>query len=47
MTLAALIIKARMGFMDEELVEQIKENPYFSSSSAWKGFKSRRHLTHG
>lgn len=28
MALAALIIKARLGLMDEELVEQIKENPY-------------------
>ena len=28
MALGALIIKARMGLTDEELVEQIKENPY-------------------
>jgi hypothetical protein len=28
MALAALIIKARLGLTDEELVEQIKENPY-------------------
>ena len=28
MALGALIIKARQGFTDEELVEQIKENPY-------------------
>jgi IS5 family transposase len=28
MALGALIIKARLGFTDEELVEQIKENPY-------------------
>ena len=27
MALGALIIKARLGFTDEELVEQIKENP--------------------
>ena len=29
MALGALIIKARMGLTDEELVEQIKENPYY------------------
>jgi len=28
MALGALIIKERCGFPDEELVEQIKENPY-------------------
>jgi len=28
MALGALIIKTRMGLTDEELVEQIKENPY-------------------
>lgn len=28
MALGALIIKARMGLTDEDLVEQIKENPY-------------------
>jgi hypothetical protein len=28
MALVALIIKARLGLTDEELVEQIKENPY-------------------
>ena len=28
MALDALIIKARQGVTDEELVEQIKENPY-------------------
>lgn len=28
MALGALIIKSRMGLTDEELVEQIKENPY-------------------
>jgi IS5 family transposase len=28
MALGALIIKARLGITDEELVEQIKENPY-------------------
>ena len=28
MALGALIIKARMGLTDEELVEQIKDNPY-------------------
>ena len=28
MALGALIIKARLGLTDEELVEQIKENPY-------------------
>jgi hypothetical protein len=28
MALGALIIKARLGLADEELVEQIKENPY-------------------
>jgi len=27
MALGALIIKARLGLTDEELVEQIKENP--------------------
>ena len=29
MALGALIIKARMGLTDEELVEQIKENPCY------------------
>jgi IS5 family transposase len=28
MALGALIIKARLGLTDEELVEQIKDNPY-------------------
>jgi IS5 family transposase len=28
MALGALIINARFGLTDEELVEQIKENPY-------------------
>jgi IS5 family transposase len=28
MALGALIIKARLALTDEELVEQIKENPY-------------------
>jgi len=28
MALGALIIKARLGLTDKELVEQIKENPY-------------------
>ncbi len=28
MALGALIIQERLGFFDEELVEQIKENPY-------------------
>jgi IS5 family transposase len=28
LAMGALIIKARLGLMDEELVEQIKENPY-------------------
>lgn len=28
MALGALVIKARLGLTDEELVEQIKENPY-------------------
>jgi len=28
MALGAFIIKARLGLTDEELVEQIKENPY-------------------
>jgi len=30
MALGALIIKARLGLTDEELVEQIKENPYLA-----------------
>jgi hypothetical protein len=28
MALVALIIKARLGLMDEELAERIRENPY-------------------
>lgn len=28
MALGALIIKARLGITDEELIKQIKENPY-------------------
>jgi len=31
--LGALIIKARLNFTDEELVEQIKENPYLQLAS--------------
>jgi len=46
MALCALIIKARMGLTDEELVEQIKENPLCSSSSAWKHFSNWLRLTH-
>ena len=39
MALGALIIKARLGVTDEELVEQIKENPYLQFFIGLKGFE--------
>ncbi len=39
MALGALIIKARLGFTDEELVEQIKENPYLQFFIGLKAFQ--------
>jgi hypothetical protein len=45
MALGALIIKARLGLTDEELVEQIKENPYLHSLVAWKRSSMRPRLT--
>lgn len=38
MALGALIIKARLGITDEELVEQIKENPYLQFFIGLEGF---------
>jgi hypothetical protein len=40
MALGALIIKARLGLMDEELVEQIKENPCLQFFIGLKAFQS-------
>lgn len=37
--LGALIIKARLGLTDEELVEQIKENPYLQFFIGLKGYQ--------
>ena len=39
MALGALIIKARLGLTDEELVEQIKENPYLQFFIGLEGFQ--------
>ena len=39
MALGALIIKARLGLTDEELVEQIKENPYLQFFIGQEGFQ--------
>ena len=39
MALGALIIKARLGLTDEELVEQIKENPYLQLFIDLEGFQ--------
>jgi len=38
MALGALIIKARLGLTEEELVEQIKENPYLQLFIGLDGF---------
>ena len=40
MALGALIIKARLGLTDEELVEQIKENPYLQFFIGLEAFQS-------
>jgi IS5 family transposase len=40
MALAALIIKARLGLTDEELVEQIRENPYLQFFIALEAFQN-------
>jgi IS5 family transposase len=37
--LGALIIKARLGLTDEELVSQIKENPYLQFFIGLEGFQ--------
>jgi hypothetical protein len=39
MALGALIIKARLGLTDEELVEQIKENPYLQFFIGMEAFQ--------
>ena len=39
MALGTLIIKARLGLTDEELVEQIMENPYLQSFIGLEGFQ--------
>ena len=39
MALGALIIKARLGRTDEELLEQIKENPYLQFFIGLKAFQ--------
>lgn len=40
MALGALIIKARLGLTDEELVEQIKENPYLQFFIGLEAFQT-------
>ena len=40
MALGALIIKARLGLTDEELVEQIKEDPYLPFFIGLEGLQS-------
>ena len=44
MALGALIIKARLGLTDEELVQQIKENPNHSSSLALRSISIQHRL---
>jgi len=39
MALGALIIKARLGLTDEELVEQVKENPYLQFFIGLEGYQ--------
>ena len=39
MALGALIITARLGLADEELVDQIKENPYLQFFIGLEGFQ--------
>ncbi len=39
MALGALIIKARLGLTDEELVGQIKENPYLQFFIGLEGYQ--------
>jgi IS5 family transposase len=39
MALGSLIIKARLGLTDEELVEQIKENPYLQFFTGLEAFQ--------
>jgi len=46
MALGALIIKARLGLTNEELVEQIKETLTSNSSLAWRPSNIRHRLTH-
>jgi IS5 family transposase len=40
MALGALIIKDRLGLMDDELVEQIKDNPYLQLYLGLEAFQS-------
>lgn len=40
MALGALIIKARLGLTDEELVEQNKENPYLQFFIGLEAFQT-------
>jgi hypothetical protein len=40
MALGALIIKARLGLTDEDLVEQIKENPYLQFFMGLEAFQT-------
>ena len=46
MALGALIIKARMGLTDEELVEQIKKITIISSSLGWRHSSICHRLIH-
>ena len=46
MALGALIIKARLGLTDEELVEQIKENPYLQFFLPRKAIRLQRRWIH-
>ena len=39
MAIGALIIKARLGVTDEEIVEQIKDNPFFQFFICLEGFQ--------
>ena len=46
MALGALIIKARLGLTDEELGEQIKENPYLQFFFGLESTNTWHRLTH-
>ena len=46
MAMGALIIKARLGLTDEELVEQINENPYLQLLIGLDGYQYSERFAH-